>query len=125
MITLTQFDPMRPIETDRRKKNDCSVCPLSHDIHKRIESHRQIILDNKADVEQMRGMISDLMQKSEQRADDLKKTVQPVVDIYKDIAAVGRAGRVIKSVVLWFGGISTALIIGWDHIKQLWPFGHH
>ena len=92
---------------------------------RRITDESIILLTDKVDKLTVK---SDILSKKltnhiEEETDELVKlreAITPIVGIMHDIAAVGRAGRMIKSVVTWFvvvGG-SIAAVIHYAPMKK-------
>lgn len=52
----------------------------------------------------------------------IEKELEPIVEVYADIAAVGRVGRKIGNVIKWFGGVSLACAAMWAAIKGYRPW---
>ena len=92
---------------------------------RRVSDESIILLTDKVDKLTVK---SDILSKKltnhiEEETDELVKlreAITPIVDIMHDIAAVGRAGRALKSLLAWFvvvGG-SIAAIIHYSPVKK-------
>lgn len=52
----------------------------------------------------------------------IEKELEPIAEMYADIAAVGRFGRGIGNIIKWFGGLTLAVAAIWATIKGYRPW---
>jgi len=51
--------------------------------------------------------------------EDLGRRFEPIEQVMDDIAAVGRFGAMIKSVVIWFTLVGASLTAAWHYISDI------
>jgi len=52
----------------------------------------------------------------------IEKELEPLTELYEDIAAVGRFGRGLGNIIKWFGGVAIAVAAIWATIKGYRPW---
>ena len=56
--------------------------------------------------------IHTLVKENSIRLDSMEKRIEPVLDVYDDIAAVARVGRLMKSIILWVVALAGSIAGG-------------
>ena len=50
------------------------------------------------------------------RLDSLEKKLEPILETWQDVAALGRSGRIIGRCIMWTAGLVVAVMAAWTAI---------
>lgn len=54
------------------------------------------------------------------RLDRLETKLEPVLETWQDVAALGRSGRIVGRLILWVGGLVVAVMATWNFVAGKW-----
>jgi len=52
-----------------------------------------------------------------QRLDQLEEKLEPLLDTWQDVAALGRSGRIIGRAILWSAGVVVGVMAAWSSLN--------
>jgi hypothetical protein len=89
-------------------KNIVEIHDTVQEIKLQQQEHKYVIERNRDDLEKLASSIT-----------DLHDAVRPVVDVMEDVAAVGRLGKRLKIVMLWFVSAGAVIAAGYEWLQHL------
>ena len=113
---------------ENRREQDLhmnTVIEILNEIKITQEEHGYVIKRNRDDIEGVRSDVRSHITEEEgkingmeSKLDKLYITIEPVIDLMHDIAAVGKFGHWLKQAVIWLAIVGGAFVATYEYIRH-------
>jgi chromosome segregation ATPase len=100
------------------KKIDENAAEIS-EINVEVKNVNSALALNVEHIDNVIGSMKEDISKIKETQREMREDVNPILELQHDIAAVGRLGSWIKTIITWFVVVGGALLAFWEWAKHL------